>query len=671
MSMPTSVIMRPRAPRVLLLQMPWATTQRPSIALGILTRLCEENGVPVRTFYPNMDMADRIGFEAAGRFADERSLYGLSEHLFSVDLFGREPLASDEYLESFSRIMQDDPTIATWSAPFRELQFLEELRDEIIPRFLNQVLERVLAFSPTVVGFTATFNQVMSSLALAGRIKATRPETLIIAGGACFDDEMGKEYHRGLPQVIDHVFLGEAETSFREFLRRIKASEDTYGIPGVTSMIDGKLVLVPGTPLADLNQSPAPSYDDFFAEAERKRHESGKVFNVEYLPFESSRGCWWGQKNHCVFCGINPDLMGFRAKEIDGVIRDIVTLSARYGVTKFTATDWIISRWHCDDLFRHLRELDLDIEFFYEVRADMTKSQLKAMKEAGIVHVQPGIESLSTPLLKLMKKGTTAIKHVQFLRWTRELGIDLSYNILGGFPDEQEAWYLEMARLIPRLRHLQPPRHNLHFIEMHRFSPLYREQSRFGVDQHALRADYQFNFPEGAVDPLKIGYFFHFHCTRTIPESGYVQIVREAIEPWIAAHKEAKPPVYEYVIGPGFLRVIDNREGAGRYLRLADLHHDVVLLCDQVQARSSLARDLSRLWPVEVADGTLDRVLDELVQAEILMAEGIYLLTLPIGHKMRTTQELREYVLGVDEPEEVAANELHRAEPPRLRVIEL
>ncbi|MCC7418247.1 MAG: RiPP maturation radical SAM C-methyltransferase [Acidobacteria bacterium] len=644
--MPESLRQDGTGPRVVLCHMPWATTQRPSIALGILSRLCEEAGVGVRCLYPNLDMSALVGFETAGRFANERALYGLSEHLFSVDVFGREALDSDAYLDAFHRTLKRDEVVGQWCVKFGDLAYLRHLRDETVPHFLDAAARRVLDMEPTVVGFSATFNQVMASLALARRVKIARPAVQILAGGACFDGEMGQEYHRGLPEVIDHVFLGEAEESFREYLRRITAGEPTDGIPGVTSWRDGRLQLVAGRPLANLDESPMPDYDAFYEEAERLRAETGKVFNVEFVPFESSRGCWWGQKNHCVFCGINDDLMSFRAKSIDRVIREIATISARYQTVKLTATDWIISHWHCDELFERLIDLDLDLELFYEVRASMKKAQIVKMKRAGVVHVQPGIESLSTPLLQLMKKGTSAIRHVMFLRWCREIGVHLSYNMLAGFPGEEAQWYRDMAALIPRLRHIQPPLHNVHFIEMHRFAPLFEDREALDVDHYALRSDYTFNFPEGRVDPRKIGYFFEFNSPRMAPPGEYVEELREAIKPWIAAHEAKTPPVYEYVIGAGFLQIRDTRHGDGRFLRLADLHQDVVLLCDEVKGRQTLAHELSGRYPKEVADGTLDAVVNELIESDVLMAEGSQLLTLPIGHRVRTTEELRAYVLG-------------------------
>jgi hypothetical protein len=74
-----------------------------------------------------------------------------------------------------------------------------------------------------------------------------------------------------------------------------------------------------------------------------------------------------------------------------------------------------------------------------------------------------------------------------------------------------------------------------------------------------------------------------------------------------------------------------------------------VLLCDEIKGRQSLAKDLSKRYPNEVADGRLDAVINELIGADVLMAEGNQLLTLPIGHKVRTTEELRAYVLGQSE----------------------
>src|SRR5439155_803284 len=128
-----------------------------------------------------------------------------------------------------------------------------------------------------------------------------------------------------------------------------------------------------------------------------------------------------------------------------------------------------------------------------------------------------GIESFSTPLLKLMRKHGSGIRQVEFLRWCREANIYASYNILSGVPGERAEWYLDMARLVPRLLHLQPPAEEICRIEMHRFAPLYEDRETFGVSSYQPRADYQYNFPAGMLDESEVAYFFEHESGAIVP----------------------------------------------------------------------------------------------------------------------------------------------------------
>ncbi|QNE04735.1 RiPP maturation radical SAM C-methyltransferase [Croceicoccus marinus] len=628
---------------VVLVNMPWATTTRPSIALGILDRICNEAEVSSRSLFPHLDLVARLGFDASRNMSDERALYGLGEHLFAVDLFGKDALASDLFLELICGL--------PLPAPFSDLDWVMKLRDETIPKFLDDTLTRILACEPLVLGVTATFNQVMASLAIARRVKQARLDCKVIAGGACFDGEMGQEYHRALPGILDHVFMGEAEDSFREFLRRLKAGEHFAGIRGVTWEEDGAIRLEKGTPLRNMDASPMPNYDPFFAETARVRDETGMIFNVEALPVEGSRGCWWGQKNHCVFCGINEELLTFREKSPDRVVGEMLTLSNRHNVAKLTATDWIISRKSRNRIFAGLRDADLDLEVFYETRSDLAKEEVELMRRAGATRVQPGIESFSTPLLKLMRKGTSGIRQVRFLRWCREYGVKLSYNILCGFPGDDTSWYVEMIDLIAKIPHLQPPTNNANFLELHRFSPLFDAREQFGISSYELRVDYMFNFPEGLVDPLKVGYFFEYKCDTMSDPGEYMPQLRDVIRPWLEAWDAQKLPRYDYTLGPGFVSVVDFRPGRERQVMLTGIAHDVFLLCDDIQTLERLSKDLFKRHPEECAGDGLAKVIDDLVARDILLQEGSQLLALPIATNPRSTERLREVALGPSDPQ--------------------
>jgi ribosomal peptide maturation radical SAM protein 1 len=629
-------------PTVLFLQMPWGPVHRPSIAFGILKQLCREAGFAARVLYPNLDLAVQVGIETASALAGDRTLFGLSEHFFAADLFGVEALQSNRFLSVVAEK-------AGLPAPFNDLSFLLRLRDEVVPKFLSASLARILNLSPRVVGFSSPFNQVMSSLALAARLRSVNSEVDILCGGACFDEEMGREYHRALPRVITHVFLGEAEESFREYLRRLRAGQQTKDIPGTTCVTDGEVRWTQGRPLAEMDSSPMPDYDDYFHEKERIGAETGATWSVDFLPFESSRGCWWGQKSQCIFCGINEELMAFRTKQTARVVQEIIFLSRRYGVPKMFATDWIISKEHRREIFESLRLLDFDIQLFYETRSDMTKGEISSMKEAGVLQIQPGIESFSTPLLRLMAKGTTGLRQVQFLRWAGEYGLDVHYNILVGFPGEKQEWYDAMTNLVPRLRHLQPPLSNLNRVEMHRFSPLFTRPERWGVEKLKIRRDYRFNFPQGLLDTSKVGYSFEYETNLPLVDDEGLEALSSAVQRWLDDYQNRSLPEYTYSLGPGFLHVLDTRGELPRSLTLRGMDRDVALLCDEIQSFSHLKSALGEKYEFEAAAPAIKESLERLVSLDVLLCEGSQYLLLPVARRPRSTSELRQHVLSVVE----------------------
>ena len=67
------------------------------------------------------------------------------------------------------------------------------------------------------------------------------------------------------------------------------------------------------------------------------------------------------------------------------------------------------------------------------------------LARAGVRSIQPGIESFSDSVLRLMRKGVTGLQNVQLLKWCRELGLRPYWNLLWGFPGEDPQEYARMA----------------------------------------------------------------------------------------------------------------------------------------------------------------------------------------------------------------------------------
>ena len=77
---------------------------------------------------------------------------------------------------------------------------------------------------------------------------------------------------------------------------------------------------------------------------------------VSMLPFEASRGCWWGQKKGCSFCSVNQVTSKYRTRRADQVLQQLTALTAKYGLRNFFAVDSIIDMSHIKLLMPQLAE---------------------------------------------------------------------------------------------------------------------------------------------------------------------------------------------------------------------------------------------------------------------------------------------------------------------------
>src|SRR5262249_4712327 len=103
-----------------------------------------------------------------------------------------------------------------------------------------------------------------------------------------------------------------------------------------------------------LDELPYPDYTAYFEQLARLDLESA-IDPVLYM--EGSRGCWWGQKSLCTFCGLNGTTIAFRAKTPERVIDEAKALSARYGISKFWTSDNILDHRAYRTLLPALRDL--------------------------------------------------------------------------------------------------------------------------------------------------------------------------------------------------------------------------------------------------------------------------------------------------------------------------
>ena len=603
---------------VVLVSMPFMDPHGPSIQLGLLKSLAEADGFPVRTLHANLDFAVRIGMDYYGLLCQHRGPM-VGEWLFSLEAFpGTAPDPAAQMIHDLAHELS-----YLGASPEEVRKKLLRTRNIDVPAYLDALVGAFPWEDTAVVGFTSTFLQNAASFALARRLKQRHPHLVTAFGGANFDSEMGPELVRTI-DCIDVAVIGEGDQAFPRLLRALAVGTDLDTVPGLARRVDGHVRVTP--PVASavrLDDLPAPDYGEYFQRAEDLGVLPRTGHRNVWLPIETARGCWWGAKHHCTFCGLNGTAMSFRSKSPERVLDELAGQAKRYRSFRFVTVDNIMDMAYLDKLFPILVEEEAGYEIFYEVKASLRREQLKLMAQAGITRIQPGIESLSSNVLRLMRKGTRAIQNVNLLRWAQYYDIQVDWNLLWGFPGEAEQDYIEQAAVIPHLLHLRPPS-GASRIWLERFSPLFTEQDTFRLRRRAPEHSYRYVYP-GEVDLERIAYFFDYDLDGGLPDDAYAGI-RRAVTDWSSAWRADRPPVLKYWSAPHFIQIYDERQqGHGGTYTFEDTLADLYLACIN---RPTTAAAVRRELDLHLSTEAVQEVFKEFQTRGLMFLDGQFALAL-------------------------------------------
>lgn len=607
---------------VALVSMPFVLHGRPSLQLGLLKSIAAAHGFPVTTFHLHLDFAQQIGLPLYETLCLSRSRECLlGDWLFSVAAFGDDaPDPDDRLLDDFGA--EVDRLLASLDMTRDQLR---AIRHEEVPKYLDAMLNSIAWEQFRVVGFTATFQQNAASFALAGRIKRKFPDVTLLFGGANFEGEMGLELVRSV-DCVDYAVIGEGDQTFPEFLIALLEGRDPAEAPGVVCRRDGAVTpLQTRPPFERMDDLPVPDYEEFFERAESLGLLAGAPRRDVDIPFESARGCWWGQKHHCTFCGLNGGSIAFRAKSPQRVRDELAELASRYRCFQFQAVDNIMDTAYLRDFFALLVESGDDYEFFYEVKSNLTREQIKTLHKGGVRRIQPGIESLNSHVLKLMRKGVTAIQNVNTLRWSLYYDIEAAWNLLYGFPGETEEDYRQQSALLRRVVHLQPPS-GAGRIWMERFSPIFFDRKSFPARFVRPEARYAYVYPK-RVNIANVAYFFEYELENTLPDAAYEETCRQ-VKAWQKAWEGETPPTLTFWRAPGFLQIEDVRDPASpTTYTLTDDFVSLYAACSDRPQSVRTARDALRL---EASADEIEEIFDDLCARGLMMRDGDLFLSLAL-----------------------------------------
>ncbi len=607
-------------PQVALVTMPFGYSKFPSIQLGTLSRVLKNQGIGSRSYHFNLLFAQRIGLPLYEVLCEKRGMIG--EWLFSSILFRDNPKHA-QYPDVFKPVFESTAREAGCSTGY-----LEEIAHTIAPQFLTGLLTSYDWGQFKVVGFTSTFDQNVASLTLAKLIKELYPDVRIVFGGANFDGEMGMEHFRAFPW-IDHVVVGEGEEVFPALVKNVLRGQEDAFPAGVAFRKDGQIHFQSNTALfSDFSKVGPPDYDDYFAMVGELEGQGSTGLN-RILLYEGSRGCWWGEKHHCTFCGLNAQAMTFRAKSSDQVAQEMDGLSSRYNTTRFRLVDNIIDLKYIDNLFGRFAAGHYDLDVFMETKANLTKQQIQTLAQGGVKCMQPGIESLSATQLKEMDKGVSPLQNVQCLKWSRYYNLDINWNILLGFPQETNGDYRRQIALIPSLFHLQPPE-STGKLWLERFSPYFMRPEEYGVRITGPGAAYEYVYDARKVDLNKIAYDFEYEIDWKVDPALYEQLC-DLVQEWRARYFSQDRPFLFYAKAMSYVTVYDGRTDQPTSERFDWPFSFVIEYCNEAPKTLEQIRRASADDPAALTSSTsIDDAVTTLATKRTLVEDKGRFLTLAL-----------------------------------------
>lgn len=622
---------------VALVSVPFGIVGQPSLGLSLLKQTLPPGAATV--LYLTLPLARQIGLFTYNWIAELQPFFTalLGEWIFSGALTEEAPGDAQRYLDEILL-----PPTARWFADVSEnpsfLSLVPEgvVKDVLRIRsmagdYLDACADRILECRPRIVGLTSVFQQQAAALALACRLKERDPGVSIVMGGSNCEGTLGLATVRRFA-AVDAVVSGEGEVVFPQIVARLLAGEPLEGLPGVYTRTSSATVdrraEPPNAPSPrHMDDLPLPDFDDFFGQY----RESGlsRLLQPKLL-LETSRGCWWGAKQHCTFCGLNGSGMAFRSKTPERALAEIRAFTHRYPGLFLDMADLILDMRYFGTLLPRLAEEGLRLRMFYEVKANLKKEQVRQLRAAGVIAIQPGIESLSDEVLRIMRKGVTALQNLQLLKWCAEFGVQPYWNMIWGFPGEPPEEYGRMAELLPLLHHLPPPA-SMSTIFLERFSPNFFQSEELGFADVRPASSYSHLYPMASADLTDLAYFFEYRYQDGRTIAAYTRPLMRRIVEWQEAHSRSRLTFFDQ--GDRLL-LFDSRATAARPLAVVEgLSRKLYLACDSIQSIDHLCRLAAAEQGADQPE-RVEEILQPLIGSGYLVRQGNFVLALAIPGKL-------------------------------------
>lgn len=603
---------------VLLISMPFAGINIPSIQLSILETYLKKRNVSVETRNLYLKAAEIYGLINYNLLINPPNDSYIAQMAFSKFVFedhwNKVESKCKDYFEH--KIKKDS-----------KIEFSFEDYISKTEEFYNWTVNNIDWSTYDLIGFTLNYGQLLPSLAIAKKIKEKFPDKQIVFGGSRTAGEMGENTLKSF-NYIDFIVSGDGEESL--FL--LSKNTDILSVPNLIYRDEKGNVGKNPSEIVDMNGSPLPLYDTFYNDLSAVHQDIQQFFfYFGKLPVEISRGCWW---NRCSFCNLNLQHCTYREKKVDKIIEELEFLSEKYKMLDFQIIGNTLLKNDYQLLCEKIIELDKDFSFFVEARAGQLKnSDYSLLKKAGFNEIQTGIESLSSHYLKTMNKGVRVIDNIAALKFCQEKGIKNRYNFVVNYPNEEKIDFNETVEVLNEIKNYIDPAH-LCNLRVFYASLIYKHPEKYNIKKFKSTYLDELMFPKKY---LKEGFNFvyDYECIKNKEKNDWEKLVddwkkqrRNQINLSLKTERTIDELVFYYADGGNFIKIFDKRNSENiNIYSLNQIEREVFLLCTNVISYDDLQECLN------IPDYKLAAILHSFEESKIVFREKDCYLSLPLKYK--------------------------------------
>ena len=314
---------------------------------------------------------------------------------------------------------------------------------------LGPEIDRIAAFAPDLIGFTAMTNNYHNVEEAAALLRDRLGSPIVVGGphATLYPDQVVAE------PSIDYVVCGEGEETLRDLVRAMgdggvrPTDSQLRGILGLAFASGGEATINAPRPLIeDLDSLPMPARHLF----ELSRYPLYASNGEPMVTLLSSRGCPY----NCSYCFKGIVGRTYRQRSAQSVLAEICYLIDTYDYRHF---------YFIDDLFtldvKRLTAIaegilaeGLDIRWQCLARVDRVTPQLLAlMYRSGCREIHYGIESGNADVLERVGKGFSLDRVRDAVTWTDRAGILVKGYFMLGLPGDTEETMQQTIRFASEL----------------------------------------------------------------------------------------------------------------------------------------------------------------------------------------------------------------------------